>query len=136
MSEYKKPLPKPLKWSKPFWEGAKKHKLLLKKCKNCGHIDHPPYLFCTECMHEECEWVEASGKAKIYTLTTTMLGAPVPFWNDMPYTIAMVDLVEGPRMLTQIVEANPKDIKIGMEVEVVFDDITEEITLPKFRPVK
>jgi uncharacterized OB-fold protein len=136
MSGYVKPLPKVERWSKPFWEGTKAHKLLLKKCKNCGHIDHPPYLFCTGCLHEECEWIEASGKGKIYTFTTTLLGAPLPFMNDMPYTVAMVDLIEGPRMSTLIVEAKPEEIKIGMEVKVVFDDVTEDVTIPKFRPVR
>jgi uncharacterized OB-fold protein len=56
--------------------------------------------------------------------------------NDMPYTVAMVDLIEGPRMSTLIVEAKPEEIKIGMEVKVVFDDVTEDVTIPKFRPVR
>jgi hypothetical protein len=61
--DLKKPLPIPTKWSKPFWEGTKEHKLLLKRCKECGHIDHPPYLYCTECMSKNSEWVEGSGRA-------------------------------------------------------------------------
>ena len=59
--DLKKPLPVATKWSKPFWEGAKQHKLLLKTCKDCGHIDHPPYLYCTECQSDNSEWVQASG---------------------------------------------------------------------------
>jgi len=135
MIDYAKPLPEVSKWSKPFWEGAKAHKLLLKKCKKCGHIDHPPYPFCTECMHEEAEWVEASGKGKIYTLTTTFLGAPPPFADEVPYTVGMVNLVEGPRIFTRFVPSKPKDLAIGTDVEVVYDDINEEITLVRFRPV-
>ncbi|MCL6559433.1 MAG: Zn-ribbon domain-containing OB-fold protein [Firmicutes bacterium] len=136
MSSYTKPLPLSSKWSRPFWEGARQHKLLFKKCSKCGKIDHPPYLYCTECMAEEHEWIEASGKGKIYAFTTVLAGAPLPFAGDVPYTIAIVDLVEGPRMLTTIVEAKPEDLAIGMEVEVFFDDVTEEITLPRFRPLK
>jgi uncharacterized OB-fold protein len=136
MSSYIKPLPVPSKWSQPFWDGAKQHKLLLKKCTKCGTIDHPPYLYCTGCWAEEHEWIETSGRGKIYAFTTVMLGAPLLFTDDIPYTIAMVDLAEGPRMLTTIVEAKPEELSIGMEVEVVFDDVTEEMSLPRFRPLR
>jgi len=136
MSSYTKPLPVPSKWSQPFWDGAKQHKLLLKKCTKCGTIDHPPYLYCTECWAEENEWIETSGRGKIYAFTTVMLGAPLLFTDDIPYTIAMVDLAEGPRMLTTIVEAKPEELSIGMDVEVVFNDVTDEITLPRFRPLR
>ena len=136
MSSYTKPLPVPSKWSQPFWDGAKQHKLLLKKCTKCGTIDHPPYLYCTECWAEENEWIETSGRGKFYAFTTVMLGAPLLFTDDIPYTIAMVDLAEGPRMLTTIVEAKPEELSIGMDVEVVFNDVTDEITLPRFRPLR
>jgi len=135
MSEFPKPLPEMSKWSKPFWEGTKAHKLLFKKCKTCGHIDHPPYPYCTACLEEEAEWVEASGKGKIYTLTTTMLGAPPAFAEDVPYTVGMVDLVEETRIFTRFTGARPEDLKIGMDVEVVFEDITDEITLANFSPI-
>lgn len=136
MSDYIKPLPVPSKWSQPFWDGAKQHKLLLKKCAKCGNIDHPPYLYCTECSAEQYKWVEASGRGTIYAFTTTLIGAPLPFTEDIPYTIAMVDLDEGPRMLTTIADAEPAELKIGMKVEVVFDNVTEEIAIPRFRPWK
>jgi uncharacterized OB-fold protein len=136
MSSYIKPLPVPSKWSQPFWDGAKQHKLLLKRCSKCGTIDHPPYLYCTECWAEEHEWIETLGRGKIYAFTTVMLGAPLLFTDDIPYTIAMVDLAEGPRMLSTIVEAKPEELSIGMEVEVVFDDVTEEMSLPRFRPLR
>lgn len=131
--EYNKPLPVAQKWSQEFWKGAKEHKFLLKKCTDCGNIDHPPYLYCSECMSMDHEWVEASGKGKIYTFSTTYVGAPPAFVAEQPYTVAMIDLAEGPRMLTRIVGAKPEDIKIGMDVEVVFEDVTEENTLVMFR---
>lgn len=132
-AEYNKPLPTPQKWSQEFWKGTKDHKLLLKKCKDCGNIDHPPYYYCTECMSLEYEWVPASGKGTIYTMTTTYVGAPPSFTADQPYTIAMVDLEEGPRMLTKIVDAKPEDVKIGMNVEAVFEEVTDDTTLVMFR---
>jgi len=130
-----KPLPKPSKWSQPFWDSARKHKLTLKKCKDCGHIDHPPYLYCTNCHSDNSEWVEASGKGKLvaYAINTYMV--PFPFWDDMPYVVAMIDLEEGVRMLSNIVECDHDKLKNGMELEVVFDDVSDEFTLPKWRPV-
>lgn len=136
MSDYEKPLPVPSKWSQPFWDGARQHKLLLKKCSKCGNIEHPPYLYCSECLAEQHEWVEASGRGTIYAFSTTLLGAPLPFTEDIPYTVAMVDLEEGPRMLTTIVDAEPEELEIGMKVEVVFDDVSEAIAIPRFRPWK
>ena len=136
MSDYTKPLPVPSKWSQPFWDGTKQHKLLLKKCAKCGNIDHPPYLYCAECWAEEHEWIETSGKGTLYAFTTVLLGAPLEFTDDIPYTIAMVDLAEGPRILTTIVDAKPEELEVGMEVEVVFDNLNEEFALPRFRPLK
>ncbi len=131
-----KPLPKTSKWSQPFWDNAKKHKLTLKKCKDCGHIDHPPYLYCTNCHSDNSEWIEASGKGKLvaYAINTYMV--PFPFWDDMPYVLAMIDLDEGVRMISNIVECEQDKLKNGMDLEVVFEDVSEEFTLPKWRPVK
>jgi len=134
--DLKKPLPVPQKWSKPFWEGAKQHKLLLKKCQDCGHIDHPPYLYCTNCMSENSKWIEASGRATLYAYCVNEYGVPFYFMPDLPYVVALVDLDEGPRMISNIVECDPKELKNGMKLEVVFDDVSPEVTLPKWRPVK
>jgi hypothetical protein len=131
-----KPLPIPTKWSKPFWEGTKQHKLLLKRCKDCGHIDHPPYLYCTECMGENSEWIEASGKATLYAFAVNEYGVPYPFMVELPYVVALVDLKEGPRMISNIVDSDQRELKNGMELEVVFDDLSPEVSLPKWRPVK
>jgi uncharacterized protein len=131
-----KPLPKPSKWSQPFWDGAKQHKLLLKTCKDCGNIDHPPYLYCTECQSDNMEWKEASGKATLYGFGINELGVPFPFMPDLPYVTAFVDLKEGVRMISNIVQCDFKDLKNGMDLEVVFDDVSPEFTLPRWRPAK
>jgi len=131
-----KPLPLPTKWSQPFWDAAKEHRLVLRKCSNCGNIDHPPYLYCTACQADEHEWIEASGKGTLYAYAVNYFGVPFPFWDDMPYVLAMIDLEEGVRMISNIVECDDcEKLENGMELEVVFDDVSEEITLPKWRPV-
>jgi uncharacterized protein len=131
-----KPLPKPSKWSQPFWDNTKKHKLTLKKCKDCGHIDHPPYLYCTNCSSDNSEWVEASGKGKLVAYAVNTYMVPFPFWDDMPYVVAMIELEEGVRMISNIIEYNHNELKNGMALEVVFDDVSDEFTLPKWKPVK
>lgn len=132
--DVRKPLPVPTDWSRPFWEGAKQHRLLLKKCGKCGNIDQPPYLYCTNCMAEEHEWIEASGKGTLYAYAINTFGVPFPFWDDMPYVLAIIDLDEGSRMISNIVECDHDKLKNGMKLEVVFDDVSPEITLPKWRP--
>jgi uncharacterized OB-fold protein len=132
--DFVKPLPVPAPWSKPFWDAARQHKLLLKKCRDCGHIDHPPYLYCTSCSSENSEWVEAAGRATLYAYAVNVYGVPFAFMEDLPYVLALVDLPEGPRMISNIVGCNPEDLKNGMELEVVFDDVSSEVTLPKWRP--
>ena len=132
---YNRPLPEPQKWSLEFWKGTKQHEFLLKRCKDCGNIDHPPYMHCTECSSTNYEWFKASGMGKIYSFSTTYVGAPPLFADEQPYTMAMIDLAEGPRMLTQIVGSKPEDIKIGLDVEVVFKDVTDEVTLVMFKIV-
>lgn len=134
--EYNKPLPIPQSWSKEFWNGTKAKKLLLKKCKDCGHIDFPPYLYCSECMSMEHEWVESKGKGRVYSFSTTYVGAPPAFVKDQPYTLIFVDLEEGIRLLSVMKECALEDLKIGMPVEAVFEPVTDETTLVFFQPVK
>ncbi len=130
-----RPLPVVQPWSEAFWEGAREGKLLLQHCKSCGAMIFYPRKFCPECWSAEIGWKEASGRATIYTFSTAYDMVEPRFWTDIPYTIAYVDLKEGPRMMTRIVECAPADIKIGMEVEVVFHKLDDKFFLPYFRPV-
>ena len=134
--DLKKPLPIPTKWSQPFWDAAREHRLVLRKCSKCGYIDHPPYLYCTACHADEHEWIEASGKATLAAYAINYFGVPFPFWADLPYVVALIDLEEGPRMISNVVECDFDVLENGMDLEVVFDDVTDEITLPKWKPAK
>lgn len=128
-----KPVPRPLPWSQPFWEGARQGRLLLKHCLDCGHIDHPPYLYCTECGSERSEWRPAQGTATLVAFAVNTYGVPLEFVADLPYVVAMVDLPEGPRMISNIVECDHLQLKAGMPLEVVFHQVDEETVLPKWR---
>ena len=135
MSEYKKPLPEIQPWSKEFWEGAKQHKLLIQGCKDCGAKIFYPRKYCPECWSSQLFWSEASGKGKIFSYSVTMAGVEDRFAEDLPFVLALVDLEEGVRMMINIVNCKPDEISIGMDVEVVFENITEDVTLPKWEPV-
>jgi len=134
MQQYDKPLPFVHEETRPFWEGTKKHKLVIQRCKDCGEFRFYPRTACIYCLSENTEWVEVSGKAKVYSFTIAHRPARPAFANDVPYNIAVIELEEGVRMTSNIVECENDDIKVDMPVEVVFDDVTDEITLPRFKP--
>ena len=137
MSEaYQKPIPVMQPWSEGFWKGTKQHKLLIQECSDCKAKIFYPRKYCPECWSADLGWSEASGKARVYTHTIMMDMVEPKFWADLPYVLALVDLEEGVRMMTRIVECDPEDVHIGMDVEVVFEDISDECALPFFRPVK
>ena len=136
MSEYKKPLPEMQPWSKPFWEGTKQHKLLIQECKDCNAKIFYPRKICPECWSENLSWTEASGKGKVFSYSVTMAGVEEKFAEDLPFVLALVDLEEGVRMMTNIVDCPHDEVSIGMDVEVVFENVTEDVSLPKWRPVK
>ena len=135
MKEYKKPLPKPTPWSKPFWDGCKRHELLIQKCRDCQNFVFYPKLFCQYCLSPNLEWVKVSGRGKVYSYTVVYSYAPTDFSGDVPYVVAVIELQEGVRLMSNIVGCSPEAVKCDMKVELVFDDITEEITLPKFKPI-
>lgn len=135
--DFVKPSPKPSDWSWPFWENAKQGRLVVKTCRDCGNVDHPPYLFCTACGSEEADWRPALGRATIFTYAISEYSVPAPFIEDLPYVMAMVDLPEGPRMIARIVECSTAKLHRGLEVEVVFPPARSEdgFVLPVWRPV-
>ena len=128
-----KPVPVTQPWSEKFWEGTKQGKLFIQVRKDCKSKIFYPRKFCPECWSGNLDWIEASGKAKIYTFSTAYSMVEPKFMDELPYTIAYVDLQEGIRMMTRIVECKPEDIKLGMDVEVVFHE-RGGYFLPYFRP--
>jgi uncharacterized OB-fold protein len=130
--EYKKPLPFPDTDTQEFWDGTKRRELLVQKCNN-GHLRYPPRPICPECFSQESKWEKMSGKGEVYTFIIVRV-SPRPDW-EVPYVLAVIKLNEGPRMVSNVIGIKPEDVKIGMKVEVVYDDVTEQFTLPKFKPV-
>jgi uncharacterized OB-fold protein len=134
MSNYKKPLPQIEPYSQAFWDGTKQGKLLVQTCKSCEARIFFPRKQCPECWSTDLDWIEASGKAEIYAFSVTYEGVEAVFRDDLPIVLAWVDLPEGIRMQTNIIDCDPDTVEIGQQVEVVFKAVTEDISLPYFRP--
>ncbi len=129
------PIPAPVKAldNSGFWEGVERHELVFEKCKGCGNWIHPPRPMCPRCHSLEKEWAPSTGKGTIYSWVTYR-ESPHPGFKA-PYSVVLVELEEGMRLVSNMVDIKPEEISIGMPVEVVFDDVAEGITLPKFRKV-
>ena len=135
MGEYKKPLPLITPLSKVFYDGCREHKLLYQQCSDCGEIVFFPRHLCSNCLGRNLSWQESKGRGRIHTFTVTYEYAPSEFADSTPYALAIVKLDEGFRMMSNIVDCDLSQLACETPVEVVFDAVTAEITLPKFRPV-
>ena len=135
MVDYNKPLPNVNEDTREFWTGCKAHELRFQKCKDCGHIRWPASMICPVCHSRDTQWIIASGRGKVYTFVVYHVAYHRGFEDDLPYVVADVELEEGPRLLTNIVGCRPDEVKCDMPVEVTWERITEEFSLPKFRPI-
>ena len=133
---YTKPLPHIDEESRPFFEALQRHELYVQRCRECGDLRYHPRALCTNCLSSRTEWLRARGTGKIYTFTVTYQNQSAGFRESLPYVMAWVELDEGVKMLTNIIDCPPEQVKIGMPVEVVFEDVTPEVTLTKFRPAR
>ena len=127
-----RPLPRPTRLSAPYWEGCKQGVLRVQRCSDCGRCVFIPQPLCTSCMSRNLEWVESTGRGTLYSHSTVYRPQQPVF--EVPYTIAIVELEEGYYMLTNLVEVEPEAVEVGMPLEVAFERMSEEITLPFFRP--
>jgi uncharacterized protein len=128
---YELPLPVATPESQPFWQALKRHQFLLRKCRSCGEYQHPSARHCRSCWSDDLQWCPANGHGRLYTFTVAHRPAHHAFASVLPYCIGLIDLDEGPRFLANLVETT--GLKVGALVEIIYDDVTDEVTLPKFR---
>jgi uncharacterized OB-fold protein len=134
MANYNKPLPVMNEETRPFWEYCRKHELRMQKCRQCGHIRYPISFVCPQCSSIEAEWTLLSGKGSIYSFTVYRVAYHEAFKGDIPYVVAIIQLDEGPRMESNIIGCRVEDVRVEMPVTVSFEKVTDQVTLPKFRP--
>ena len=127
-------LPTPDASTQPFWDGTRAGRLLIRRCQDCGRAHYYPRPFCPSCWSERVEWEPASGRATLYTWSVVYQNDLPPFPDRVPYVAAVVELAEGPRMMTNVVDCPFEELAFGMPLSVTFRTETETITLPVFRP--
>ncbi len=137
MADYTKPLPRPEdpELTQPFWDAAKRHELVIPRCARCNSYFWYPRPACPSCLREGWEWAPVSGRGRLHTYTVVRQPGNPNFEPDVPYAYAVVQLEEGVRMVTNIVDCEiPDGLAVDMPLEVSYDDVTDEWTLVKFKP--
>jgi uncharacterized OB-fold protein len=135
MSNPGKPIPLPDETSRPYWEGAREHVLRIMRCKSCGFFVHYPELVCPRCQSQQVVPVPVSGRGVVHAYTVTHHQGAPGFQDEVPFVVALVELEEQPglRLITNIRGCSAGDVRIGMPVEVVFEEAAPGVTLPQFR---
>lgn len=119
--------------NREFWEGVKQHRLVFQKCRDCGLLVHRPRPMCPRCLSTEKEWVTSEGKGTIYSWVNFVYANAAYPGIKVPYTVVVVQMLEGVRMISNMYDVKPEDVYIGMPVEVVFEQVADDLTLPKFK---
>ena len=134
MAQYLKPLPTITPLNQPYWDGLKNRALRMQRCDGCRKVWYPAAPFCPRCWSRKFTWTTLSGRGRVSSWVVFHQSYFKGFENEIPYNVAEVELDEGPRLMTNLVGVANDDIKAGMPVEIVYDNVTEELTLARFRP--
>lgn len=129
-----KRFPIPTPETQAYWEACRDHELKIQRCQDCGQHQFYPRIICTSCTGQKLEWSRVSGTGEI--LSYTIITRPVSkgYAADVPYIVALIKLAEGPTMMSNVIECDVDKVTIGMPVRVVFEDWSDEISIPKFKP--
>lgn len=131
---YNRPLPRRRNsMAAEFYGYCKKHELRFQRCTDCGTWRHVPRDMCARCGSFNWEWAQSSGRGKVFSWTTAMQPMLPQFADLVPYSPVVVEMQEGVRLVSWVVDVPPDELRLDLPVEVVFDDVTAEVTLPKFR---
>ncbi|GAA3007751.1 Zn-ribbon domain-containing OB-fold protein [Microbacterium aurantiacum] len=123
--------------SRPFWDGVRDAGVFrIVRCRACDQVHHYPRPFCPQCWSDDVEWVDASGAATLYTYSTVYMNDLPPFRDELPYVAAVVELAEGPRVMTRLIDCTPDELRIGMPLTMTTRALTDDITVPLFAPVR
>lgn len=129
-----RPSPEITAYASPFWAAAREHRLVVQQCERCDRFQHYPRPWCTNCLGNELQWVDASGHGTVYSFTVVRRTANPAFVDRVPYVLALVDLDEGVRLTTNIVGCAPSDVFVGQRVRVCFEEIDDSHTAVLFTP--
>jgi uncharacterized protein len=130
---YKRPLPRRRGFAGEFYDFCKKHELRFQRCTDCGTWRHVPRDLCAKCGSFNWEWAKSSGKGKLFSWTTAVQPMLPQFADLVPYSPVVIEMDEGVRLVSWLTNVPPEELRLDLPVEVVFDDVTTEVTLPKFK---
>lgn len=129
------PVPEVEALTAPFWDAARDRRLVIQRCTRCGTFRHLPHVMCSRCQSSAHEWVESAGRGSVYTYTIVVHPVHPATAAAVPYTVVVVQLDDCGNVLvpSNLVDCPPGDVAVGMPVEVVWERVSDEITLPRFR---
>lgn len=122
--------------TRPFWDALNEGRLMVAQCGSCGKVHYYPRPMCPSCWSEDVSLVEVTGLGTLYTWSTVYVNDLPPFNTKVPYVAAQVDLEEGVRLTTMVVDVAPHDLQIGMKLQVRFEAISDDVTIPVFAPAR
>ncbi len=135
MSEViERPMPTPDAATGPYWAAAHAGRFVMPRCNDCGKYHFYPHPLCPFCSSAKLEWVEVSGRGKLYSYTVVHRAPSKAFADEVPYVVAVVELDEGPRLMSNLTGCAPETAQIGMPLKVAFRKLSESVTLPVFEP--
>ncbi len=132
-----RPVPPTSELTQPYWDAARRGQLAVQRCERCGHRPFPPRATCPGCGAASLSWSPVSGRATVYSYTIAHRPPHPTFAAQLPLVVAIVELEEGPRMFTNIVDCDPEDVEVGMAVAAAFEPIDDtDMVLPVFTPIR
>ena len=136
LSKAKRPIPVPTKWTQPFWDAAKNKQLGIQRCAQCGHYNHPPLPMCAQCYSDDLKCEPVSGRGVIYQWVIMRQARVAGFEEAIPFACIAVELEEQPGLvvMANLLDAPPEAAKVGLPVEVTFEEMDGKFLLPQFRP--
>ena len=136
--DYQKPIPLKNQDNHPYWDAADRHELMIQKCESCQHYSHPPGPACAKCGSTELSWENLGSEVNgtVYSFIVSYRPFLPGFQDDLPLVIAVVELEKAPqiKLIANVLNCNPEEVRIGMNVKMTWQDITEERALPQWIP--
>ena len=130
------PLPIPGPDDAPYWEALARGTLLIQRCEACGTVRHPPHPRCGQCASASLSWTPATGFGTVYSFTIVRHASNPELAGSVPYVVALIELDEGPRLVSNVVGVDPDCVTIGQRVKVIFDPVGDAMVLPRFTPME
>jgi len=131
-----KPIPRVTEELEPFFAAARRHELVVQRCDDCGALRFPARELCAGCLSRCASWVPVSGRGRVLSFYVMHQVYHPAFAAEVPYAVVVVELDEGPRLTTNLVGCRPAEIQVDMPVEVAFEDRSDQVSLPVFRPAR